>query len=53
MKLTSYRIHDQTHILDMIRVGLLNADWPQRFPPKLAGRLQRLIDNPEGHPGDD
>jgi hypothetical protein len=48
MKLTSYRLKDQVHLLDMINVGLINASWPSRFPAELASRLQSLLDNPDG-----
>jgi hypothetical protein len=47
MKLTSYRLKDRVHLLDMINVGLIDASWPSRFPPQLAERLQTLLDNPE------
>jgi hypothetical protein len=46
MKLTSYRLKDRVHILDMIGVGLLDATWPARFPAPLGDRLQRLLDDP-------
>ncbi len=48
MKLTSYRLKDQVHLLDMIGVGLIDESWPARFTPELAARLQTLLDNPEG-----
>jgi hypothetical protein len=48
MKLTSYRLKDRVHVLDMIGVGLLDATWPARFPPPLGVRLQQLLDNPDG-----
>ena len=48
MKLNSYRIKDQTHLLDLIGVGLISKSWPARFPPLLAERLQALLDDPEG-----
>ncbi|HEX4413523.1 MAG TPA: hypothetical protein VH107_07820 [Lacipirellulaceae bacterium] len=47
MKLTSYRLKDQVHLLDMINVGLIDATWPARFTEQLASRLQLLLDNPE------
>jgi hypothetical protein len=47
MKLTSYRLKDRVHLLDMIDVGLIDANWPARFPPELASRLQTLLGNPE------
>ena len=48
MKLTSFRRKDQMHLLDLLDVGLIDADWPRRFPAELAARLQELIDHPEG-----
>lgn len=48
MKLTSCRLKDQVHLLDLIGVGLIDATWPGRFPPELAVRLQELLDNPNG-----
>jgi hypothetical protein len=47
MKLTSYRLKDRVHLLDMIGVGLIDATWPARFPAELAERLQTLLDHPE------
>ena len=48
MKLTSYRLKDRVHILDMIGVGLIDATWPARFPPPLGDRLQRLLEDRNG-----
>lgn len=48
MKLTSYRRKDQTHLMDMLEVGLIDATWPSKFSPELAARLQHLIDTPDG-----
>ena len=48
MKLTSFRLKDRVHLLDMIGVGLIDASWPQRLPAELGARLQTLLDNPEG-----
>lgn len=48
MKLTSYRLKDRVHLLDMIGVGLIDDTWPARFPAELAERLQTLLDNPDG-----
>jgi hypothetical protein len=48
MKLTSFRIKDKMHLLDLIDVGLIDESWPERFPPELAARLEELIENPEG-----
>lgn len=47
MKLTSYRLKDRVHLLDMINVALIDATWPARFAGELAARLQSLLDNPD------
>ena len=48
IKLTAFRRKDQVHLQDLIEIGLIDASWPQRFPPELAQRLQMLLDTPEG-----
>jgi hypothetical protein len=48
VKLNVFRRKDQVHLLDMLDVGLIDADWKDRFPPELASRLQQLIDTPDG-----
>jgi hypothetical protein len=47
MKLTSFRLKDRVHLLDMISVGLIDESWPSKFSPELEQRLQELIDNPD------
>jgi len=48
MKLTSFRDKDRTHLRDLIGVGLVDSSWVTKLPKELAGRLQELLDNPEG-----
>lgn len=48
MKLTSFRLKDKLHLLDMIDVGLVDRAWLSRLPPELSRRLQELLDNPDG-----
>ena len=48
MKLTSFRLKDRVHVLDLIEVGLVDASWCVRLPAELAKRLQELLDNPDG-----
>ena len=48
MKLTSFRLKDRVHLIDMIDVGLIDESWPSRFPAELSTRLKELLDNPEG-----
>ncbi len=47
MKLTSYRLKDRVHLLDLIDVGLIDQATVATVPPELAPRLQELIDDPE------
>jgi hypothetical protein len=48
MKLTAFRDKDRTHLRDLIEVGLIDADWPKRFPDELGHRLQMLLETPQG-----
>lgn len=48
MKLNSYRDKDRTHLRDMIELGLIDSNWPARFPNVLGERLKQLLDDPEG-----
>jgi hypothetical protein len=44
MKLTSFRLKDKVHLVDMLDVGLIDETWCDRLHPGLAGRLKDLID---------
>lgn len=48
MKLTSYRLKDRVHLLDMMEIGMLDESWLERVPVSLRDRLQALLDDPEG-----
>lgn len=48
MKLTSFRDKDRVHLRDLLEVGLIDATWVDRFSPELRGRLQELLDHPDG-----
>ena len=48
MKLNSFRRKDQTHLLDMLSLGLIDASWLPRLVSEHAARLQQLIDDPDG-----
>ncbi len=45
MKLTSFRLKDQVHLLDMLDVGLIDESWCSRFPQSLGDRLRELIES--------
>jgi hypothetical protein len=44
MKLTSYRLKDQVHLMDLLEVGLIDASWCDRLPPELGARLRELLE---------
>ena len=48
MKLVAFRRKDQVHLQDMTRLGLIDATWPERFPPPLDDRLREIIADPDG-----
>ena len=48
MKLTSFRLKDRVHLMDLIEIGLIGEKDLAALPPKLASRLKELLDNPEG-----
>ncbi|MEX0724957.1 MAG: hypothetical protein WEB58_02435 [Planctomycetaceae bacterium] len=37
-----------THLRDMLDVGLIDQSWVSRLPIELQPRLQQLIDTPYG-----
>lgn len=48
MKLVAFRRKDQVHLQDMVRLGLIDATWPDRFPEPLAARLREILADPDG-----
>jgi hypothetical protein len=48
MKLVAHQDKDKTHIRDLIGVGLIDASWPDKYPPVLADRLRAILANPDG-----
>ncbi len=42
MKLTSFRLSDQVHLIDLWDVGLLDESWFERLSPPLAERLREI-----------
>jgi hypothetical protein len=45
MKLTSFRLKDKVHLLDLLGVGLIDEKWCDRHPPELGARLRELIES--------
>ena len=48
MKLTAFRDKDRVRIRDLASVGLIDETWLPRFSATLAGRLQIILDDPDG-----
>ena len=44
MKLTAYRIKDQTHLIDLYDIGLIDESWVDRFDCESANRLRLVIE---------
>lgn len=44
IKLTAFRRHDQTHLIDLISCRLIDESWCQRFPAPLSDRLKELFE---------
>ncbi len=53
MKLTAFRIKDQTHLDDLLQIGLIDSSWKERFSPELQIRYQQILDQFEPHLGND
>jgi hypothetical protein len=45
MKLTSFRLKDKVHLLDLLEVGLIDESWCERLPPELGTRLRELMES--------
>lgn len=47
MKLTSFRLKDKVHLIDLLDVGLIDESWSDRLPSELGVRLRELIESKE------
>jgi hypothetical protein len=43
MKLTSFRLKDKVHLMDLLEVGLIDESWSDRLPTGIAERLRDLV----------
>jgi hypothetical protein len=43
MKLTSFRLKDKVHLLDLLDVGLIDESWRGRLPAEIATRFEELL----------
>ena len=44
MKLVAFRLRDQTHLVDMLSAGLIDASWKAQVPPELQDRFQQVLE---------
>lgn len=44
MKLEAYRLRDQTHLVDMLSIGLIDADWTAKLPADLQPRFLQVLE---------
>ncbi|MCC7293772.1 MAG: hypothetical protein IT449_17070 [Phycisphaerales bacterium] len=44
MKLLAFRLRDQTHLVDMLSIGLLDASWQDRLPEDLRPRFVQVLE---------
>jgi hypothetical protein len=47
-QLTRWTLDDRVDLRDMIDVGLVDSTWTAKLSAELAGRLQHLLDTPDG-----
>jgi len=45
MKLTSFRLKDKVHLIDLLDVGLIDESWCDNFPPALGARLREVMES--------
>lgn len=50
MKLTAFRAKDRVHLDDLLRVGLIDETWKDRFPAELSVRLDQVLADFEPDP---
>ena len=59
IKLTSFLLKDQAHLMDLIQLRMINRTWIAKFPRPLAERLEQLLNHPDARtcllddPGED
>jgi len=44
IKLTAFRRHDQVHLIDLLKLRLIDAGWITRFSSPLSDRLKELCE---------
>ncbi len=43
MKLLAFRLRDQTHLVDLLALGLIDASWRDRLPAALQPRYEQVL----------
>lgn len=44
MKLQAFRLRDQTHLVDLMHIGLIDASWKEQLPAELQDRYQQVLE---------
>jgi len=44
MKLEAFRLRDQTHLIDMLSIGLIDGTWATILPTELQTRFQQVLE---------
>ncbi len=44
MKLAAFRLRDQTHLVDMLSIGLIDAGWTDKLPAELQPRFRQVLE---------
>jgi len=51
MKLLAFRLRDQTHLVDMLSIGLIDASWTEKLPVELQPRFRQVLEAYEREEG--
>jgi len=44
MKLLAFHLRDQTHLVNLLSIGLIDASWTDRLPAELQPRFRRVLE---------
>lgn len=44
MKLLAFRLRDQTHLVDLLSIGLIDASWTEKLPGELQPRFRQVLE---------
>ena len=44
MKLLAFRLRDQTHLVDLLSIGLIDASWTEKLPAESQPRFRQVLE---------